>query len=289
MDMSLGISTWTLNGLAPSGLDQVLDGGTHYLPEHGPGVRRFAEEMADAVLASEVRSVEVWHSWALYDEDVLPPFRRLADAGLIGSMHAPFGPAFDISSLDGDVRRAAVAACRKAAELLRSLGGEVLTIHGGTTVRDACELPLRRAQSVRSLREIGESCAPLGVRVALEAIVGQVVGSTGREVGAMLDEVAMENVGACIDVNHIFPPGDLIPTVHLLGRRVFTLHISDYDGVEEKHWLPGRGVIDWRALMGALREVGYTGPFPYEVRFDARGIREAVEEIERNFGEISQS
>ncbi len=288
MDLPLGISTWSLNGLASPGLGVVLDGGAHYLPEHGPGIRRFADEMADAILASEIRSVEVWHSWSLYDDHVLRPFERLAEAGLIGSMHAPFGAAFDISSPDEVVRRAGVGACRRAAGLLRRLGGEVLTIHGGTATEDPSEIPLRTDQCVRSLTELADYCADLGVRVALEAIVGQVVGSTGGEVEAILDRVARPNAGACIDVNHIFPPDQLIPTVRSLGSRIFTLHISDYDGVQEKHWLPMRGTIDWQGLIRALRTVGYAGAFPYEVRFEAETIAETVAGIERNYRELSE-
>lgn len=286
MNLPLGISTWTLNGLAPSGIAHVLDGGPHYLPEHGPGVRRFADEMADAILGSEIRSVEVWHNWGLYDDDVLQPFMRLADAGLIGSMHAPFGHAFDISSLNEDIRKAGVAACRKAAGVLHRLGGDVLTVHGGTA-GDPCEIPLRTARCVRSLREISDFCVPLGIRVALEVIVGDVVGSSGSEVRAILEQVARPNVGACIDVNHVFPPEHLVPTVRELGSRIFSLHISDYDGIEEKHWLPMRGVIEWGALIGALEAVGYVGPFPYEVRLEARTVEKTVQEIVRNYRELS--
>ena len=51
-----------------------------------------------------------------------------------------------------------------------------------------------------------------------------------------------------------------------LGRRILTVHISDYDFIDERHWLPGEGKNDWNAILAALQAVGYAGPFMYEVR-----------------------
>ena len=40
-----------------------------------------------------------------------------------------------------------------------------------------------------------------------------------------------------------------------------TLHVSDFDGVDERHWMPGKGIVDWNDVIAALVEVGYEGPF----------------------------
>ena len=40
--------------------------------------------------------------------------------------------------------------------------------------------------------------------------------------------------------------------------------MSYYDRKNERHWLPGEGVIDWTELLSALVESGYEGPFIYE-------------------------
>ena len=40
---------------------------------------------------------------------------------------------------------------------------------------------------------------------------------------------------------------------------------SDYDDINERHWLPGEGKVDWTALYNALREVGYNGVWMYEL------------------------
>ena len=51
-----------------------------------------------------------------------------------------------------------------------------------------------------------------------------------------------------------------------VGSRITTLHISDYDGIDERHWLPGveKGVINWNNVVDSLVSIGYEGPFMFE-------------------------
>ena len=61
-----------------------------------------------------------------------------------------------------------------------------------------------------------------------------------------------------------------------LGGKIATVHISDYDFVNERHWLPLEGNIDWAELMKGLDDIGYNGAFMYEVPRTAANItREA--------------
>ena len=52
-----------------------------------------------------------------------------------------------------------------------------------------------------------------------------------------------------------------------LGSRIITTHFSDYDLKNERHWLPGEGIIDWIEIIEALESVGYEGPLLYEMQF----------------------
>ncbi len=62
-------------------------------------------------------------------------------------------------------------------------------------------------------------------------------------------------------MNHVFPFERLIDTVKNLGDRLYTLHISDYDGIIERHQMPFDGIIDWSGFCSALEFVDYDGPF----------------------------
>jgi sugar phosphate isomerase/epimerase len=50
------------------------------------------------------------------------------------------------------------------------------------------------------------------------------------------------------------------------GERLKALHIADNLGTNDDHMLPyGKGTLGWSEIMVALREVGYSGLFNYEV------------------------
>ena len=45
-----------------------------------------------------------------------------------------------------------------------------------------------------------------------------------------------------------------------------TLHVSDGNGLKDRHAMPGNGSVDWDGVLTALWETGYSGPFLYEVK-----------------------
>ena len=53
--------------------------------------------------------------------------------------------------------------------------------------------------------------------------------------------------------------------LNAVGSRVETLHVSDYDFIDERHQLPGEGQIDWQKLIAHLEQLDYKGPWMYEV------------------------
>jgi len=73
-----------------------------------------------------------------------------------------------------------------------------------------------------------------------------------------------DKLRACFDTNHLLNEKvtDFIKNV---GDKIITTHISDYDFVNERHWLPGEGDIDWLELAKALEEINYNGVWLYEL------------------------
>ena len=67
------------------------------------------------------------------------------------------------------------------------------------------------------------------------------------------------------DTNHSLKE-DNAHYIRAVGEKIVTLHVSDYDFIDEKHWLPLEGKNDWEAILTALEEVGYAGRFLYELR-----------------------
>lgn len=79
------------------------------------------------------------------------------------------------------------------------------------------------------------------------------------EIVAFVKQYPPEVLACCLDVNHSNLREALPEAVFILKERLVSLHISDNDGKEEKHWLPGQGIIDFPAIFHALRKIGFEG------------------------------
>jgi sugar phosphate isomerase/epimerase len=47
-------------------------------------------------------------------------------------------------------------------------------------------------------------------------------------------------------------------------RRDIEQDESVHDGVDERHWLPGKGIIDFKLIILGLQAKGYKGPWMFE-------------------------
>lgn len=112
-----------------------------------------------------------------------------------------------------------------------------------------------------------------------------------EELLALVDSYNDPLVGICWDTGHAnqmqFDQGRAIRAV---GRHLKALHINDnHYGRRDEHLLPYMGEVDWAAVAGALREVGYNGTLNYECKFtmvaDGEFQREMIRAMYRN-GEL---
>jgi sugar phosphate isomerase/epimerase len=202
----------------------------------------------------------------------------------VATIHALFGQSYDISSLDADIRRQGLAGAHAAVDTALELRAPMIVVHASSEPILPGERDERRARAVAALREVGERCAAEGVRVAIELLPRTCLGNTVEELLALLDELPEEVFGVCLDTNHLMDRApQLALVVGALGDRLLTLHMSDYDGIDEQHWLPGKGVLDWAAFMHALHESGYAGPYNYEAHIDAETPQGRIEALEHNW------
>ena len=69
---------------------------------------------------------------------------------------------------------------------------------------------------------------------------------------------AIARLGANLDIGHCQVIGESIPTaIHLLGDRIWNLHVEDIPGRKHYHLIPGEGSIDWQAVKSALQAINY--------------------------------
>jgi sugar phosphate isomerase/epimerase len=82
----------------------------------------------------------------------------------------------------------------------------------------------------------------------------------------LIEHVNEPNLGMNFDPSHLFPSGDMPQvTVMQMGKRLGHTHFSDNDTFTNAHWRPGKGKIDWYAVMKALRDVGYDEVISFEL------------------------
>ena len=77
-----------------------------------------------------------------------------------------------------------------------------------------------------------------------------------------------DNFKFCLDTGHAavcgISPAD---AVRFAGKDLKALHVHDNDGKGDHHYVPGLGVIDWKAFIEALKEIEYDGVFSFENGF----------------------
>lgn len=196
--------------------------------------------------------------------------RRARDAGVaIRSFHLPFylakedGPV-DPASLDPAVRRRTGEHHRRFLGVAADMGARFAVVHACLEQDEEPDRAARLEASRESMAALAKAGAALGVTVCVENLPRTCLGNTAAE---LLSIVSCDpRLRVCFDVNHLlFESHEEF--LRAAGHLVATLHISDYDFVNERHWLPGEGKIDWIALADGLDAIGYTDAFTYELGF----------------------
>lgn len=205
----------------------------------------------------------------------------------IATVHAPFGKEIDFSS-DPQAVEAGISITRASLEQAAALGAPQVVVHSSYEPIAPSERAARLARARQSLEELALDCARTGVRLAVELLPRTCLGHTTAELLALLDGLPPQQFGLCIDTNHLMDRAAALPDeVRRAGRRLTALHLSDYDGVDEKHWLPGEDVVAWRPFFAALAEVGYEGPYTYEARLPGDTLDGRLDALQRNFAWLS--
>lgn len=182
----------------------------------------------------------------------------------VWSLHLPFGAGYyDISCEDAEKRQNAVKKYSRLVEYAAEIGAKIAVVHPSFEPIEDSFREERLRLSVDSLRILSCTAKKCGIRLAVENLPRTCLGRTSDEIMRLIS--ADDSLGVCFDVNHLLIEShrDFVSAV---GNRIITVHISDYDFINERHLLPGRGKIDWKELIGLLKDAGYRGPFMNEVR-----------------------
>lgn len=180
------------------------------------------------------------------------------------SIHLPFSPfsQLDISShtLSGNTVAYLSELIKKASDI--GIDKFVLHTSGEPIVEE--ERKERMSWAKESLCLLSEVARKSGAMIAVEDLPRSCLGRNIDEVKELIS--VSSDLRVCFDTNHLLQD-DPLDFARELGDKIITVHISDYDKINERHWLPGEGIINWTAMLTVLKEIGYKGCWMYEVPF----------------------
>ena len=227
-----------------------------------------SSEMLTAMREGGATHIELSYGKAAYDGmDVAATAAMIRAHGLVmHSLHLPFSRERDISLADPALREATMACQTELMKRGAAAGIPLFVIHPSSEPIADEDRPARMAQSKESLAVLAELAVSLGVTLAVEDLPRTCLGNCSAEMKELLS--AHEALRSCFDTNHLLGE-DAVAYVRAVGDKIVTTHVSDYDFLNERHWLPGEGKQDFIGILSALREVGYRGPWLYELGLTA--------------------
>jgi D-psicose/D-tagatose/L-ribulose 3-epimerase len=199
----------------------------------------------------------------LMELDAVDPqaIRERADAvgvELITSVVCPEDA--DPSSEDERVREAGLDFLNRCIDATADMGA---TVFGGVTYsalgrrldRRPERADMERAADV--LRRAARHAAERGVTVGIEPVnrYESFLVNTAAQGRELMELVGEPNVGVHLDAYHMnIEEDDFRSPVELVAGDLVHFHLS-----ESHRGIPGRGTVDWEAIMGALVDTGYEG------------------------------
>jgi sugar phosphate isomerase/epimerase len=179
----------------------------------------------------------------------------------INSLHAPYGPKHDISYSDSESRMASV--CRIALAMAAAV-----ELDARTVILHLQSWPVETGRQdvdslLRSLEALVESAENMQIRLAAENLPGKVAAEFLRRAFA---EFKSDSFGFCYDSSHDqLGPGQPYEVLEEFADRLFAVHLSDNDGLEDRHWIPFTGIVDWERVCYVLHKARYANPLLLEV------------------------
>jgi sugar phosphate isomerase/epimerase len=134
----------------------------------------------------------------------------------------------------------------------------ILVIHVSQSKGEQPERPSEEGMAmIEELVKMAEDC---GVKIAVENTMQPSL------VDLIFSRIHSDHLGLCYDTSHDFlyshKPGRLLER---WGHRLLVTHLGDNDGLMDRHWLPGSGILNWMEIAHSLPMRTYEGSFMLEV------------------------
>ena len=182
----------------------------------------------------------------------------------VWSCHLPFSKTLDISLTDPEARKQSVEIQKRMIRLCgEKFHPKRLVLHPSSEPIADSERKARLDCARESIAELLPLAKEIGAGLCIENLPRTCLGRITQDMKYIIEP--FPELMVCFDTNHLLVESHE-KFFRELGDRIGTVHVSDYDRIDERHDLPGKGVIDWPAFHYMLRQCGYDGIFMYEVK-----------------------
>jgi sugar phosphate isomerase/epimerase len=183
------------------------------------------------------------------------------------SFHLPFcggDKKIDIASQDESVRAYSVNLWKDLIRKGVEIGITKFIAHPSLEPKseDETNREIELRLSMESLRSLASYAEKLGAVIAVENLPRSCLGRNSSEILRLI--TAHPSLRVCFDTNHLLCE-DAFEFIDKVKDKIVTLHVSGYDFVNERHWLPGEGKRVFYKLYDKLISNGYLGVWLYEI------------------------
>ncbi len=192
----------------------------------------------------------------------------------VESLHSPFSPTIDLSSPDDAIRTFSVSEVERSMYCMKQLGGKILIVHPASSEQSLKDnISVRFSKCRQSLESLYIRAEDLGVKLAIETQLPHVFGGEIAVLKKLIEGFSVSVCGFCFDTSHtnLWQKG-CINAFEKLSMTVNSFHISDNNGTNDNHFVPGDGNINWRELVHLIKKTNCSDIFMLEILGAAREI-----------------
>jgi len=192
--------------------------------------------------------------------------RRLSEKyGIVlWSFHLPFSPFSEIDISKKLLKKKTVGYYTELIKKASDIGITKFVVHpSGEPILDRFRKK-RMAYAKESLNELAEIAASYGSVILCENLPRTCLGRNSDEILELIS--VNDKLKVVFDTNHLLGE-DYCEFIKKTANKIESVHVSDYDFLNERHWLPGEGKVEWNRLYNELQKTGYSGPWLYEIGF----------------------
>ena len=169
----------------------------------------------------------------------------------------------DLIQADEAGRANTIQYLKESVTMVKELDGQVMSIVPSEVgkVNAQAEPEVEWAWAIEGLKEVNAHAQKEGIRVALEPLNRFETNFINRaDQAALLAKAVGPDVGICIDAFHMnMEEANMRQAILEQGDMIFDFHVAD-----NNRMACGMGALNWRDIVGTLKEVGYDGALTVE-------------------------